>query len=293
MRIIISIGLLVLSLGASGQAGKKPVQPADNPQKQESSLKVLRRAPESYMVWQVKHLSEFVARFNYERLPNGQPFTDSSRRVYPREQYVRMLFNEDDPRFRKNKSAAATFYTLQVEEFINAVTEQRIKIPAQASLEAIAKIRVTYNNQPDTLTVRLKKFYTTDSASYWQVIQIQRPHLLRDTLRSACPDSIKRLDFPPNAHEVSFLPLLRGLNDYKSFCSFTSPAVHPSTDWQRTEAAFQKGLLQAEAVVSTTIYVPVGTEWLLELNEFVREKDNSGWLITNLIHRSPKTQPTK
>jgi hypothetical protein len=273
--------------GQVAPASPPAVPPAPDSLAEAGGQKVVRKAPESYMVWQVKHVSEFVGRFNHERLPTGEAFTDSTRLLYPREQYLRLLFDEDDPRFHKTNKGTQSLYALQVEEFIRAVSGQQIRIPAQPTVQARVKIRVRHHNRPDTLVVRLQKAYTSDSAAFWQVIGVKAPLYLKDTLRQFCADTVVRADLPPNAQDVGFLPLLRGLNDLQSLCPFAAPEAKPDSGWQRTEAALRRGVLKADAVLSTTIYLPVGNEWQLELNESLLEKENSGWRITNLTPLKP------
>lgn len=266
-----------------------PAELVDTAQKQIHRPKLLRLEQESYMVWQVKHISDFIARFNHEVLHQGKKLIDTTRPEHPREISLRRLFNEEDERFKRTKYGIQSYYASQVDEFINTVTVQNLRICKQPHTEAVARLRVRHHSLSDTLVVRLRKFYTVDSASYWKITQVHRPRLLQYTVHSTCDSLEAQEDLPPNSHEVHFLPLLRGLIDYQSFCPFMSSSSTPDLEWQHTEAALRKGVLQVESVLSTTIYMSVGTEWQLELREFLQEKENSGWLISNLV-RQPQDQ---
>ena len=76
--------------------------------------------PEPWMIGQVKHVSQFIDRFDYQKLPDGTAFTDSTRQLYPREQYIRALFNQEDTRLTKHK---VNKYTLLVEEFLEPIRQ--------------------------------------------------------------------------------------------------------------------------------------------------------------------------
>ncbi|GAB3169333.1 hypothetical protein [Telluribacter humicola] len=291
MRLLLivlwAIGSSLVGLGQS-VSEIAPSVVADTLNTKEFSQKLVRNESKPYMMWQVKHVSEFIARFNHEALPGGKKFTDSSRMEYPRDMYLRRLFNEDDVRFKRTRLGLSSLYSQQVDEFINTVTTHDIKISSQSPIEAVSKLRVIHHHLTDTLVVKLRKYYTADSASYWQIVQVKRPQVLRDSQSAACDGLEKQQDLPPNSHEVNFLPLLRGLSDYRSFCPFMNSDSRLNKDWQCTEAALRNGTLHIESVVSTTIYIPIGTEWQLELNEFLYEKENSGWLISNLIQLAHK-----
>jgi hypothetical protein len=290
LKLIYKVRLLLIFFLCTGsffeiKAQTDPVTQEEDPQQTVGpSVKLNRMKPESYMHWQVKHVSEFIARFNLDRVPDAENSTEVQKLPFAREKYVWFLFHEDDPRLRRSTSGATSLYSLQVEEFINAVAERNIRIGKYPALEALVRIRVRHgDNQTDTLKVRLKKFYTPDSAAYWQLVQVQKPRLLKSGKLAACDTASIQLLLPPSAQDVNFLPLAGGLIAHQSFCPFTSPASIPDSDWQQTEAALKVGGLKIEEVIKTTIYVPVGTEWCLEINEFVQEKENSGWLISDLI----------
>ena len=135
------------------------------------------RSPESWMVWQIKHVSQFIERFDYQKLPDGSVFTDSTRQLYPREQYVRGLFNQEDVRLTKGK---VNKYTVSVDEFLEQVCQKdSVFIGQKPTLLAIAPCLVQMLDKTDTLFFSLKKYYRSDSASYWQVEGVKLPSMLQ------------------------------------------------------------------------------------------------------------------
>ncbi|GAA4450176.1 hypothetical protein GCM10023189_10470 [Nibrella saemangeumensis] len=156
------------------------------------------------------------------------------------------------------------------------------------TLLARTDFRVIYNKHPDTLRIYLQKRYRTDSAAYWQVIGTDplpkmsgKKFITSKGIGNA--DTLRREFLPPNAHEVAFLPLLRGITETRSLLRFMPDRVKPTNNEQRLETIIHAGNLTIETSIRTIMYLDTGWGWVLQLEEFVREKANSGWLITDLF----------
>lgn len=228
---------------------------------------VRRAGSEPHMKDQVLHFDDFVRRFN--------GVTPETRR-----DALLQLFDQDDPR-RKTRHVAYTVYTHLIREFTDDILQEKVVIPARFQAEASVRLAARYQGQPDTLGLYLKKEYTADHASYWHITAVAKPVLLRENAQTDC-QATNPTDLPPNAHEVSFLPLLRGILDHQSLCPFTRCRNCVNGDWQQTEHALQTGRLQVETVSAVVIQLNAGTRWRIEVREFIREKGNSGWLISNI-----------
>jgi len=233
-----------------------------------------KSAPERFMSGQIKHIGDFIDRFN-----NAAKAENDGGAT------LRALFNEDDPRL-PGRGRLRNPYTSQVDAFVQSVNAGRITIPKRSTMNAVIGIKVSCNGAPDTLKLHLRKDYTIDSAAYWHIIKVIAPTRLADEKLSTRKGQPKadRVELPPNVSEVSFLPLLRGLDDYQSLAPFTHCEDCRDTAWQKVENALQNGRLTAEAVISNRIYLTAGN-WNIELSEFIREKENSGWLISDLIEK--------
>lgn len=246
--------------------------------KQSHNLK--NRSPESWMVWQITHVSQFIERFNYQKLPDGSAFTDSTRQLYPRKQYLRGLFNQEDSRLTKGK---VNKYTVLVDEFLEQVCQKdSIVIGLKPNLSAIAPCLVQMLDKTDTLFFSLKKYYRPDSASYWQVEGVKLPLILQKVKIIASKDTIKRHYLEPNAHEVAFLPLLRSMVDNNSILRIVPDSLHSQTALQILETVLKEKKIVITVMLPPTIFLETPHGWEMQLNDFIRETDNSGWLITNL-----------
>ena len=234
-----------------------------------------KHAPEGFMNGQIKHVSDFIERFNHAVKAGNNG-----------EAALRALFNEDDPRL-PGRARAAHPYESQVTTFIQSVNAGKIMIPKRGVIRAVTGLKVSYAGATDTVIVHLRKDYTADSAAYWHIIKVVASARLAGQKASdrKVRENEKRVELPPNANEVSFLPLLRGLDDYRSLAPFTHCGECRDAAWLKVENALQNGQLTAEAVVSNRIYLTAGA-WEAELSEFIREKENSGWLISDLVEKN-------
>nr|WP_295922176.1 hypothetical protein [uncultured Dyadobacter sp.] len=234
----------------------------------QTTQQVRRAASESYMKEQVLHFDDFIKRFN-----GGVSET--------RREALQQLFDQDDPR-RDARHVAHTAYAHLIREFTNEILQENVLIPAAFRAEAIVRLAARSEGQPDTLVLRLNKEYTRDHASYWHVTGVTKPASLSGNAKTSC-QTAHPTDLPPNAHEVSFLPLLRGILDYRSLCPFTRCTECVDDDWQQTEHALQTGGLEVGTVSAAVLRLNAGTRWRLEVREFIREQGNSGWLISDII----------
>ncbi|MEI7586050.1 hypothetical protein [Runella sp.] len=263
--------LFLLPFWLQGQSTKPP---------KDTILKVVGRAPEPWMQWQVKHVSEWIDRYNHLRLPDGTTFTDSSRLLYPREQYVRGLFNTQDARLQKG---AKGLYRLMVDEFVEqSCGKPPILIGTQPALYADAPCIVQLGGKTDTLHIYLQKVYAKNSAAQWVVEGVKLPKMLKTITPIATKDTIKRHYVEPTAQEVAFLPVLRSLVDAHSILRIAADSLQYHKDLLILESALRDKKLAVEIMLPPTLYLDTQRGWMVQLNDFIRETENSGWLITNL-----------
>jgi hypothetical protein len=134
----------------------------------------------------------------------------------------------------------------------------------------------------DTLFFSLKKYYRPDSASYWQVEGVKLPSMLQKVKIVASKDTIIRHYLEPNAHEVAFLPLLRSMVDEGSVLRVVPDSLRSQTALQILETVLMEKKAVITVMLAPTIFLKLPQGWELQLNDFIRETDNSGWLISNL-----------
>ena len=245
-----------------------------------ASHTIKTRTPELWMVWQIKHISQFIERFDYQKLPDGVDFTDSTRLIYSRDQYVKALFNQEDVRLTKGK---INKYSVLVDEFIEQICQKDfILIGEHPAISAIAPCLVQMLDKTDTLFFSLKKYYRSDSASYWQVEGVKLPLMLQKVKVVVPKDTILRHYLEPNAHEVAFLPLLRSMLDEGSIQRLVTDSLQSPKELQILASILKEKKIVLTVMLPPTIFLEAPQGWEIQLNDFIRETDNSGWLISNL-----------
>ncbi len=278
MKSIVAIVILAIAplLGLSQQKGKVTTKNKVVAQTNTAQTQAQEPTHES-SIQEVKFLSDFIKRFNYEAFNANQPLTDSLKKLYAREVILKQLFNEDDTRLKSSKA-----YQMLREQFIAEVVEKNYHIDNRLTVEAKLPIIVQIGEQTDTLLVALKKYYTSKQAAYWQVIGVVPPRLLpATTIPQTYPDTLKRQDLLPNEHEVHFLSLLQGIRAYKGICVFASKEVTFTKDWLTVETALHNNQIQVlhNATPQLTFTLQ---HWQLTLDYFSRESSNAGWLLSNI-----------
>ncbi|GAA4418494.1 hypothetical protein GCM10023187_51960 [Nibrella viscosa] len=282
---MIGIKQLLIGLVVCVQAYAQTPRAADSSATAPTSVTVVRKPPTDWMKAQIKSVSDFVARYNRAVKPHTPSAIDTLTGATSPASALRALFNEDDPRLKASKKGMLSVYSRRVSLFIEETTQPAHPLPIPVRLLARVDVKVWLGNRTDTLRVYLQKRYTTDSAAYWQVVGADRLRLLPAAKKVGSPpaDTVKKLFLPPNAHEVAFLPLLRGLKDDQSLLRFAADTLRPQPHEVAIEKALRSGQLLAESTMNTLVYVDTGRGWVLQLDEYVREKNNSGWLIADLF----------
>jgi hypothetical protein len=255
---------------------------AQSPSKQ----KVTRQANEPWMAWQVKHVSEWISRFNYQTMPGGLAFNDSTRQLFPRQVYIRSLFDEYDARLLPSENGE---YKEKIARFIaESCGEKPIYIPEKPQMQASVPVLVKYKSaqKVDTLVVNLEKVYRADGATFWEVTQASLPKILHsDSVDSSIDTLSKRLYLPPNAHDLSFLALFSFLTDSLTIARLAPSNGNKQPDLRRLETLLREKKVQVERILPPTLFINTQCGWKIQLSEFIRISENSGWLVTNLYYQ--------
>lgn len=275
---------LLLSFLSKAQENK-----VENHKDSTSIIIYKKHKPEAFMLWQVKSLSEFISRFNYQTYIDGKSMSDSIKTIFPRNIYLLKLFNEDDERLISKKKSN---YAQSIKQFIELICETEAKISPKVTIQATLALHGTYLGKSTKLKMILEKsFNEKDSSVSWQVKHIQLPSDIfpkEGIKKNVNPDLksdtlYKYKGLYPNAQDVAFVSLVQELDDNKSILHLISPQVPINKEITQLENALQSGDLTIQKTSDITLKLLVNSRYQIELQEFVREKENSGWLISNLI----------
>lgn len=247
--------------------------------------------PEAFMLWQVKSVSEFISRFNYQTYIDGKEMTDSIKNIFPRNHYLMKLFNEDDERLMNKKSKSN--YPQNIRQFVESVCESESKISPKAAIQATLVLNGNYLGKATKLKMILEKtFNLKDSTVSWRIKHIQLPaeivqkEVAKKTTTSDLKSDTLRTKYKglyPNAQDVAFISLVQELNEAKRVLPLVSPQATITKEITQLENVLQSGDLTIQHASNITLKMLINSRYQIELQEFIREKENSGWLISNLI----------
>lgn len=254
-----------------------------------STVVFTKQPAESFMLWQIKSINEFIHRFNYEIFIDGAEMNDSLQMVYPRNEYLLKLFNEDDERLKMTENTL-TYFT-KVNQFIAMVCEEDIKINKQTRLSAVVKVEAFYQENKVTFNVYLQKQYQKkESSARWQITNISLPkeiieeyhHLIREKNMVLRDSTYIEEGLNPNAQDIAFLPLINAFNQAKSIIPLCNKNMLSQKDIYILELILKQNLLKVIGSKDILFKIDIHKNYQIEIRELMREKENSGWLITDL-----------
>ena len=237
---------------------------------------------EDWMQKQIKTTQQFIEIFNHKNLRKDSMLVDTSKFVGSCKDTLWQLFDQDNTRFKQ------LWFKQQVDDFTDFICENNVKIAPNTPLTALAPCIFEYQSKQDTLYFRLEKYIQADSASYWDVKSVVFPKKFPIIKTKAIPkDSLITLFLPPTSHELSFFPLLTAIEKTKTIIPYTSHKEDSSI--QQFGKLIQTNQIELISMESPFLFFdfkmnqdPFSGHWLITLENILREKENSGWLITNV-----------
>lgn len=248
-----------------------------SPEKSTRPAVVQRVAAESFMTARVHFTGDFIRRF-YGQAGTGNP-------PMAREMQIRALFDNEDARLNRRPTGERSRYADLVDEFVADVCRvQPLPTPTDAN-EWYAEVRgrVTWQHRERDFTLYLRK--NRNGANWaWQMIGAEAAFLPPD---GDAPDlTVIRRDslvfIPPNAHELNFMGLAKQLRSGIGLGQFVDPALAHDPTLRGLAQRLADGQLRLPTLLTTTVSLTVPPGWLVQLRQFNRETDHSGWLISDL-----------
>lgn len=265
-------------------------------------ITVRTQPAEPYMIQRVAFVNDFLNRLNYLRTPYNKPFDEQSRMEYPRQRYVRMLFNEEDPRLNRSvrqqpEPAAHTesiAYSLLVDEFSKEVAaEQMAEFTPKDSTRLFGEVGYTvlYRNSQHRITFYLQQVHIRDYYK-WELLDVDATFLTSNSSDSVQASSMKRdttAFLASETHETRFLDLYNQLRDHKNLLNLLPAKQLASPSMALLAKYVRNDTINVQQTGRVNLYLDTRRGWLLRLHDFHREKENAGWLITELYNPQFKT----
>jgi hypothetical protein len=78
--------------------------------------------------------------------------------------------------------------------------------------------------------------------------------------------------------------------DAHSILRIAADSIQSNKELLILETALRDKKLTVEIMLPTTLYLDTERGWIVQLNDVIRETENSGWLITNLYNADNRKQ---
>jgi hypothetical protein len=219
----------------------------------------------------VKQLNEFFDRFNYVVDIESNKVDSYFKSKVSREDYVRSLFNEKDHRVKDNNFNAIK------EDFIHFVVNDSIKINKYSNdIIAEARSSITRNNKDENISIFLKQEIVDRQFVKWVIHDIRA-----DFFSFEKSDSAYQKFIQPTSHETNFINLKRILADKEDLL------IYAYSDYQVDQLSLffyelNREIIKYKQVEELIYHITDIPGWYIQVKEFKRNTENSGWLINDL-----------
>ncbi|HEV7346861.1 hypothetical protein [Telluribacter sp.] len=250
-----------------------------------------RLAPEPFMKARIHYTNDFVKRFNDLVGPDNDSINGHHDHA-ARKQRIWKLFDLEDDRLIRNSSSNSV-YKYVVDQFLYEVCESfkpGTLIAPNENMYAEVRGSAIWKQQTHEYKMYLKK-ERAGSNWLWEIISIDAPFLLTSTGTLDKDTTTKNVSkfIPPNAHEMNFMALFKHLNAGQSINYFIDDS-YPNDSLLNTFAYFHSnGQLRPQTLEISSLWINTPMRWLIQLRQFNRDSDNSGWLISDLCRSSETT----
>ena len=183
-----------------------------------------------------------------------------------------ILFNKEDKRFISNDKS----FVEKKDEFVKQVISNDIYIDKYSvKIIAEAKSFVTYQNKKQEISVFLNQQIENNGVK-WVILNVKADFL--DVLQE---DTVLLRFIPPTSNETNFISLGRVFND-KGFQHYYMHNNYRYDQLSTFLFAINTGLINYNYVNEIIYHIYDMDGWHIQLKEFNRNSENSGWLIDDL-----------
>jgi len=231
---------------------------------------------ENRLKMRVKQLDEFMERFNYERDLLGNPVNDRFD-TEVRKKYVFSLFNED--LFQQAKDSLLNIYT----DFVDVVTNIRKPVHIDFTDNewlAQCNCKVTCNGKTSHIFVFLKPEKIREYEYKWVIAGATG-----DLLSLKPVKTNQGMMISPVENELGFMNLSRISKNNKDVLNYMCEDYTEDT-LTVLNTLIYTGQLKIEYVEKVVYHFFQAPGYVFKVEYFERDRNNAGWLISDLIHLS-------
>lgn len=228
------------------------------------------QTPKEYYL-QVKQFGEFINRFNYKTDWKGNQITEEFAKNIHRNTYLLSLINQEDQRITNpNDSSYRVICSEFIKFIINPEKPQEINLYS-GQVKAQALVNIICFGKAAQVKVEMIPDVLSDRSARWVINGVE------SSLFAANTDSIRKHFIAPNSHETSFINLKK-LNESDNDIYYLSTPI-------ANTMIFIKGIeqkkIQIQSIEKVTYQITF-PGWIITVDEFTRNSNNSGWLISDI-----------
>jgi hypothetical protein len=232
------------------------------------------------MILKVSQFGQFIKRFNFEEDFKGNEITSSFSEKISRSDYIDLLFDKYDARLISSNTAYSADYAQQKDEFIKFVTDKNLKIQRISdSLYSIAVCEISYHGKLTTLQLILKQQLINNGIG-WVICDADADFFYD---KNHCSGST--LYIPPTSNDVNYIHLKNYFENKDSLACY----AYQGYTCNRLSIFFHllySGEIQYKHVNSVIYFIGDIPGWIIQVREYNREDDNSGWLIADIVRNN-------
>jgi len=233
---------------------------------------------EEVFIFRVKQISEFIDRFNYNFDSEFKDALNDKNITLSRTKAIHSLINHSDPRLNSDSTSYSKQYYELVSEFSNHCVKNEVVIEKSSeNIYAIASTNGLYKNNPVVFNIILKQEKVGKDMLKWVLFDVDAGFI--DVFK----DDTTLLRFlPPSSDELDFMELRRAMND----TDFLDQYAHKGFTYSPLSVfifLINRGELTTESVSKVSYKICEIPGWEIHVKEYNRNKQNSGWLISNII----------
>lgn len=222
---------------------------------------------------QVKQLSEFINRFNYDLDFNSQPIDSIFKTKISRKIYLKALFNQSDARLVISSNP----YALLTDQFIDSVVANNYRINKNyQQIKAKAHSLIKRNGVSDTIDIYLFRESLGYGMYKWVITDVKDDYYFFQS-----SDTTGQTFLSPVSNETNFIALQRVLKDREQLMAYTPDGFTLDNLSLFIYDLYNKNIV-FEHVIELTYFINDIPGWEVRVKEFTRNTCNSGWLIDDI-----------
>jgi hypothetical protein len=248
----------------------------------QEQIRSVKTLPRNYHI-RVKQFSEFIDRFNFQKDFMNNDIGPEFESIITRNDYILLLFNHEDKRLEPEVEDDT--YQILVSMFIHEVCSDSIFIDRiSENIFAELNCQINLNGKDQELNMLLKQEF--DNGLKWSIIAVNHDFIRsypyqQNKIYAGNNEDSPEIYIPPYSNETNFIDLKTLFNNHENLNSLSSEDC-VKENLNGFYNLIRNGSLKYRHVKSIKYHVLDIPGWIMVVNNFQRDTDNSGWLISDL-----------